>query len=115
MSESKNREILTRLKAGVGTLSQLVPDQTKNFLTFDASAVKPGVLESKTKELIAVALAVAARCDGCIAVHTHAALKAGATREEIGETLAVAVAMGGGPSLVYATRVLEAVEDFSNV
>ena len=56
---------------------------------------------------------VAARCDGCIAAHVNAALKAGASREEIGETLIVAVSMGGGPSLVYATRALEAVEELS--
>jgi AhpD family alkylhydroperoxidase len=114
MADGNNQQILTRLKAGIGKLSQLAPESTKSFLTFDSLATKPGVLDKKTKELMAVAVAVAARCDGCIAAHVNGALKAGATREEIAEALTVAVSMGGGPSLVYATRVLEAVEEFSN-
>lgn len=113
MAENTNQQVIARLKAGIGTLSHLVPEPTRNFLTFDSSAMKAGVLNAKTKELIAMALGVAARCDGCIAVHVNGALKAGATHEEIGETLAVAVDMGGGPSLVYATRALEAVKEFS--
>jgi AhpD family alkylhydroperoxidase len=113
MAESKNQDVLTRLKAGIGNLSKLAPEQTRNFLTFNSGAVKPGVLDNKTKELIAVALAVAARCDGCIAAHVNGAVKAGATPEEIGETLIVAVSMGGGPSLVFATRALEAMEELS--
>lgn len=113
MPDGKNQDILTRLKAGIGALTQLVPEPAKSFLAFDSTAGKAGVLDRKTKELIAVALGVAARCDGCIAAHVNGALKAGATREEIGETLIVAVSMGGGPSLVYATRAIEAMEELS--
>lgn len=110
---SNNKEILSRLSAGVLAMKKLAPKATDGFLALDKAAVEPGVLDTKTKELIALALGVAARCDGCIAVHVSHALKAGANVEEITETLAVAVSMGGGPSMVYATRALEALAEFT--
>jgi AhpD family alkylhydroperoxidase len=69
---------------------------------------KTGVLDPKTRELIAVAVAVTKQCDGCIAVHTDAAVKKGATREEIVEALGVAVAVSAGTALIYFCRALEA-------
>ena len=84
------------------------------FGALHEASCAPGALDTKTKELIALAIAVAARCDGCIAFHTHDVLNAGASREEIAEALSVAVLMGGGPSLMYATHVVEAIEQFSN-
>ena len=110
---SNNKEILSRLMAGVVTMKKLAPKATDGFLAFDKAAMEPGALDVKTKELIALALGVAARCDGCIAVHVSNTLKAGASVEEIAETLAVAVSMGGGPSMVYATRALEALAEFT--
>lgn len=77
------------------------------------AATGAGALDTKTKELIAIALAVAARCDGCIGLHVKAALDAGASREEIADTCGVAVMMGGGPAAVYAGRVMQALDDLS--
>jgi AhpD family alkylhydroperoxidase len=68
------------------------------------------VLDKKTKELIALALGVAARCDGCLGFHTQALAKLGASRQEIIETLGMATYMGGGPSLMYAADALSAFE-----
>jgi AhpD family alkylhydroperoxidase len=65
-------------------------------------------LGAKVRELIALAVAVSIRCDGCIAVHTEAAIKHGATQEEIAEALGVAVALNAGAALVYSTRVMDA-------
>lgn len=70
-------------------------------------------LDSKTKELISLAVAATTRCDGCIAFHTEGAIKAGATRQEVLETLAVAVAMNAGAATVYSSRVLEAYDQLS--
>ena len=61
---------------------------------------------------MALAIAIAIRCEGCIAYHVHDAIAAGATREEIAETIGVAVMMGGGPAAVYGAEALEAAGQF---
>jgi AhpD family alkylhydroperoxidase len=76
------------------------------------SAMSEGVLSALQKELIATAIAVSTRCDGCIGFHVRALVRLKATREQINEMLAVAVYMGGGPSLMYAAEVLQAYEEF---
>ncbi len=108
-----NKEILNRLTHGVLTMKKLAPKVSEGFFALDKAGTEAGVLDHKTKELIALALGVAARCDGCIAVHVNNCVKAGASVEEIAETLGVAVSMGGGPSMVYATRALEALAEFT--
>ena len=82
----------------------------KGFSDLAAAATTDGVLDKKTKELIALALGVAARCDGCLGFHTQALVKLGATRQEVVETLGMATYMGGGPSLMYAADALSAYE-----
>lgn len=72
---------------------------------------KTGHLEAKTRELIALAVAITTRCDGCITVHAGEALKHGATREEIAEALGVAVALNAGSAVVYSARVMDAVSE----
>lgn len=89
------------------------PEVMKAFTGIAQAALKPGALDTKTKELIAVAIGVASRCDDCIAFHVKAALNQGATREEIMETLAMAVYMGAGPSVMYAAHAVEAFEQFT--
>jgi AhpD family alkylhydroperoxidase len=79
------------------------------------SAVAPGALSAKFKELVALALGVAAHCDGCIGFHAKALVALGATRAEVEETLAVAVYMGGGPSLMYSADALAAFEQFEKL
>ncbi len=89
------------------------PDVAKGFSAIAQAATADGALSPKTKELIAVAISVATRCDGCIAFHTKAAVKHGATREEILEMIGVSVYMGGGPSLTYGAQALEAFDQFA--
>jgi AhpD family alkylhydroperoxidase len=83
------------------------------FSALAAASTKDGALSKKTKELIALALGVAARCDGCIGFHVKALVDLGATQAEVEETLAMAVYMGGGPSLMYAADALAAYAEFS--
>jgi len=91
------------------------PNVMKNFYALAYAAMDSGALDVKTKELITLGIAVSKGCDGCIAYHTHASLKDGATEEEIMEVLGVALYMGGGPSIVYATHVIEAMEQFKAI
>ncbi|MFQ5773471.1 MAG: carboxymuconolactone decarboxylase family protein [Kiloniellaceae bacterium] len=90
-----------------------VPAVGKAFGELATAATKPGALDTKTKELIALAIGIAARCDGCIAFHVRSAVRQGATREEILETIGTAIYMGGGPSMVYGAQALEAFEQFA--
>jgi AhpD family alkylhydroperoxidase len=83
------------------------------FSSLAQAATAEGSLDKKTKEIIALALGVAARCDGCIGFHTQALVKLGVTRGEILEMLGMAIYMGGGPSLMYAAEALKAFEEFS--
>jgi AhpD family alkylhydroperoxidase len=78
------------------------PGVMKGFSALAQAAGQSGSLDAKTKELMAMAIAVATRCDGCIAFHAEAAAKLGASREEIMETMGMAIYMGAGPSLMYA-------------
>lgn len=88
------------------------PDVMEGFSRLHAASIAEGALSSKTKELIALAIGITVRCDGCIAFHVHDALEAGATHSEIAETVGVAIMMGGGPSVVYGCQALEALEQF---
>jgi len=101
------------IESYLAKLGAAEPQTMQAFAGLKDSAMNTGALDSKTKELIALAIAVAARCDGCISFYTQDALNAGATAAEITDTLSVAVLMGGGPSMVYATHVLEAMEQFN--
>ncbi|MDH3664581.1 MAG: carboxymuconolactone decarboxylase family protein [Alphaproteobacteria bacterium] len=106
---SANRS-LSKLIAGY---RKEAPEIANAFPGLAKGAIKPGALDSKTKELMALAVGIAARCDGCIGFHTEAAIKYGATRDEVVETIGVAVYMGGGPSYVYGAQVLEAFDQLA--
>ena len=88
-------------------------DVMQAFGALGKAALAPGALDEKTKELIAMAIGVASRCDACLGFHARALVRLGATPEEFREMLAVAVYMGGGPSLMYAANALAAYEEFS--
>lgn len=90
-----------------------VPDVMKAFSAMAQSATADGALDARTKELIALAIAVAIRCDGCVAFHAQAAVKHGATRAEVMETMGMALYMGAGPSLMYAAQAVEAYDQFA--
>src|SRR5579863_1985133 len=94
----------------LGELAKLSPDTVRGYQTLSAANSKTTKLGEKTRQLISLAVAVTTRCDGCIVFHTDAALKAGATKEEISEALGVAVSMNAGAALIYSARVLDAVE-----
>ncbi|MBV2234602.1 MAG: carboxymuconolactone decarboxylase family protein [Sterolibacterium sp.] len=100
------------LSQWMGKLGQVQPDVMQGFGKLHESALKPGALNTKTKELIALGIAITVRCDGCISFHVHDALQAGASKEEIAETVSVAILMGGGPSVVYGIEALQALEQF---
>lgn len=88
------------------------PGVMKAFREMGAAAHEDGALDAKTKELLAVAIAVAVRCDPCITYHVEGARKHGASREEIAETVGLAIYMGAGPSAMYAAQALEAFDQY---
>lgn len=90
------------------------PDVMKAFSAMAQTALAPKALDTKTKELIALAIGVATRCDDCIAFHAKAAVDQGATEEEVMETLAMSVYMGAGPSVMYASHALQAFKQFAD-
>ena len=113
MSE-KYTELTAGLSAQLAKLRQEIPDTMAGFSALAQAASKEGQLDKKTKELIAIALAVANHCPGCIGFHSQALVKMKTSREELLETLSMAIYMGGGPSLMYAAEALSAFEEFSN-
>ena len=94
----------------IGKIARLSPETVKGYGTLSAAGTKTNHLHAKTRELIALAVAVSLRCDGCITVHTDAAMKHGASKEEIAEALGVAVSVNAGAALVYSARVIDALE-----
>lgn len=100
------------LNRAIAILRQGATEPLAGFSAMAKAATAQGTLDPKTKELIATAISVAVRCDGCIAFHVKAARRQGATREEMVETIAMAVYMGGGPSLITGAQTLEAWDQF---
>jgi AhpD family alkylhydroperoxidase len=101
-----------QLAVGVKELSQLSPETVKGYVELSSAGGKRDLLGAKVRELIALAVAVTARCDGCITVHSEAASRHGASKEEIAEALGVAIAVNAGAALVYSTRVMDAVKGY---
>lgn len=101
------------VSAGLADLRTSTPGVMKSFAELGRAAMTDGALDRKTKELIALALGVAARCDPCIGFHAQALVTLGASRQELDEMLGVAVYMGGGPSLMYAASAIAAFDEFS--
>lgn len=101
-----------KLQKGMGQFGGDHPQVMSAFMQLHKGSLVDGALNNKTKELIALAIAITVRCDGCISFHVHDALKAGVTRAEIVEAVGVAVLMGGGPAVVYGCEALEALDQF---
>jgi AhpD family alkylhydroperoxidase len=99
-----------QLVEAIANLARLTPDTVKGYTVLIAAGTKTNHLDAKTRELLALAIAVTLRCDGCISVHTDAAIKHGASKEEIAEALGVAVSVNAGAALVYSARVMDAYE-----
>ncbi len=101
-----------QLQAGVKEIGQLSPDTIKGYMASVTAGQKADLLGPKTREVISLAVAVTLRCDGCITVHTEAAIKHGATKEEIAEALGTAISVNAGATLVYSARAMDALREY---
>jgi AhpD family alkylhydroperoxidase len=106
------QDFLKQLNQQMGKLSKGAPGTMEAFQSLHKAALGDDALTEKTKELIALGISIALRCEGCIVFHVNDALKAGATRKEVLETISVAILMGGGPSVIYGCQAIEALEQF---
>lgn len=115
MSQStKYRDAGKAIGIKAKALSEAMPDTMKAFQGLKDAATAPGALDTKTKELIALALGVASHCEACVAFHAQYLVKLGATREEVSDALGVAMLMGGGPSMMWSAEALSAFDEFKN-
>ena len=105
--------IATELTGLVKLLRLGAPDTMKAFSAMAQAATQPKALDTKTKELIALGIAVATHCDPCISFHVESARKHGATRDEVMETVGMAIYMGAGPSVMYAAQAVEAYDQYA--
>lgn len=112
-SHDHGRELLKELAPLGRELKTLIPGVYDGFGQMHAAAFAEGALDKKTKELLALAIAIAVRCDGCIASHARGAATNGGTEAEVAETIGVAIAMSGGPGTVYGPRALAAFRSFA--
>ncbi|MFZ2503325.1 MAG: carboxymuconolactone decarboxylase family protein [Nocardioides sp.] len=106
-------DVLAGLRTPSRDLRRLIPEVYSGFVATSRAAMAPGALDVKTKELIALAIAVSTQCDGCIASHARGAARAGASEQEVAEMLGVALFMNGGPGTVYGPRALAAYQEFA--
>jgi AhpD family alkylhydroperoxidase len=107
-------EIAQDVTTGVGLLQRASPDTANAFRSLAKAATASKALDTKTKELMALAIGITTHCDGCVAFHTKMAHQHGASREEIAETVALAVYMGGGPAAVFGADALRAYDQFAS-
>lgn len=111
---SKSFAVITGdVSKGMASLRKSIPEPMKGFSAMAQGALAAGALSSLEKELIALGISVASRCDACIGFHVKALIKLGVTQEQLMETLGVAIYMGGGPSAMYAAEAVRAYEEFT--
>lgn len=101
-------EYQKQVSANIAEIGRVNHEITKGYRGLSEAGSISNLLGAKTRELIALAVAVTRQCDGCITIHTDAAIKQGATREEIVEALGVAITVNAGAALVYSSRVMDA-------
>ncbi len=89
-----------------------IPGPMTGFARLHKKAGEGGALSRKVKEMMALGISIVVGCEGCIAYHVHDAIAAGATRQELLETIGVGLLMGGGPGSIYAAHALDAIEQF---
>ncbi|WP_170383771.1 carboxymuconolactone decarboxylase family protein [Ruegeria atlantica] len=100
-------------RKGLRNLNGAIPDATRAFGALGAAVKQGGTLDYKTKEFVALGMSIAIRCEPCITLHTEALIKAGTSREEFSDVLAMAIQMGGGPSMMYAAKALECFDELN--
>ena len=108
-----HKVILDDLRQPVKDLREHIPAVFQGYAALSSAAMSDGALDAKTKELIALAIAVTKQCDGCIASHARGAARRGASADEVAEALGVAILMNGGPGTVHAPRALEAFHEIA--
>jgi AhpD family alkylhydroperoxidase len=104
---------LAEASANLGKFRKAAPETAKGFGALSQAVLAEGHVSLRHKELMCIAIGIAKQCDDCIGFHVKAAIAAGVTREEIAETISVAMYMGGGPSFMYGARALEAFDQMS--
>ncbi len=104
---------LTDTRNGLRNMSRMIPDTMRAFGGLGRAVKDNGVLDLKTKEFVALGISITERCDPCIALHVEAAIKAGASREEVSDVLAMTIQMGGGPAMMYAAKALECYDELA--
>jgi AhpD family alkylhydroperoxidase len=106
-------DVLNDLNPQHRALRKMIPEVYRGFGDMSKAALVSGALDSKTKELIALAIGVVAECDGCIASHAQGAVRAGASKEEAAEAIGVSILMHGGPATIYGARAYDAFCEFA--
>lgn len=114
MSSKSFTQITSDLSRGLEALRSEIPDTMKGFNSLAREAMKEGALSALEKELIALAIGVSARCDGCIGFHVKALIRLGVSRAQLMETLGICTYMGGGPNLMYAAEAVRAYDEFTS-
>jgi AhpD family alkylhydroperoxidase len=103
-------DFMAETEANIGKLNKEIPETVKGFGMMGKAAKTDGALSEKTKELIALGIAIATRCDSCIGFHVRSLVRLGTTREEFCEALSMATYMGGGPSYAFSAKALAAYD-----
>jgi AhpD family alkylhydroperoxidase len=106
------KDVRDELRVQTRELRHAIPQVYRGYKELSDAVLAPGALDAKTKELIALAIAVSKECDGCIAAHAHAAVLHGATPAEAAEAIGVTFLMNGGPATVYGARAFAAFQEF---
>ncbi|MBQ0804629.1 MULTISPECIES: carboxymuconolactone decarboxylase family protein [unclassified Sulfitobacter] len=107
------KDKLGETRNGLRNLNGAIPDTTLAFNAMGKTVKKSGALDFKTKEFVALGISIGIRCEPCISLHVEALVKAGATREELGDVLAMSIQMGGGPAMMYAAKALECYDELA--
>jgi AhpD family alkylhydroperoxidase len=110
--KSYGKVVRDDLRMPTRNLRHAIPQVYAGYRELHDAALAPGALDTKTKELIALAIAVSKECDGCIAAHAHAAAQHGASPAEVAEAIGVTFLMNGGPATVYGARAFDAFKEF---
>lgn len=111
---SHGKEVLAELATPSRELRRLIPEVYEGYVAMSRAATADGALNSFTKELIALGIAVTKQCDGCIASHAKKLAGLGASVEQVAEAIGVAIMMNGGPGTVYGPRALAAFKEFAS-
>lgn len=107
------RDKISEMRDELRAMNKLIPEAMQGFAALSKAAKDTGPLGVKEKEFIALAISIALRCEPCISFHIEALIKVGATRDEVGDVLAMSIQMGGGPAVMYAGHALGAWDELT--